>query len=223
MRGETSFGVSGRLVNNNLIMYDRATQRWWPQVLATSLPSPWHSEYTRRTLHDFRMIWTTWDRWQTLYPETHVFTRDTGYVRNYDVDPYGEYDYPDKSGYYAPESPPLFDSLSESDRYAPKRIVMGTRTSDGAVAFLKDALREQKLMEGMLAGSPVLAVYDPRLDTGYVYKNPKKESISYRDGQLIDKAGTAHAPDALPLPRILTFHAMWFAWNGFYPETNIYD
>ncbi|MFC7137337.1 DUF3179 domain-containing (seleno)protein [Halobaculum litoreum] len=39
-RGETTFGVSGRLVNNNLVLYDRATDSRWPQVLATAVSGP---------------------------------------------------------------------------------------------------------------------------------------------------------------------------------------
>ena len=35
-RGQTEFGVSGRLVNSNLIMFDRDTDTWFPQVLAPS-------------------------------------------------------------------------------------------------------------------------------------------------------------------------------------------
>ena len=36
-RGETTFGVSGQLINANLVMFDRATETWWPQMLATRI------------------------------------------------------------------------------------------------------------------------------------------------------------------------------------------
>ena len=36
-RGETEFGVSGKLVNSNLIMYDRATDTEYPQILAAGI------------------------------------------------------------------------------------------------------------------------------------------------------------------------------------------
>ena len=61
-RGETTFGVSGRLVSNNLIKHDRATEAWWPQVLATSIPKPWNEDPPNRSLQEVRVIWTTWER-----------------------------------------------------------------------------------------------------------------------------------------------------------------
>lgn len=39
-RGETELGVSGRLVNSNMLMYDRATDTYWPQIIATGVHGP---------------------------------------------------------------------------------------------------------------------------------------------------------------------------------------
>jgi hypothetical protein len=219
-RGETTFGVSGRLVNNNLIMYDRATETWWPQVLATSIPGPWNEEPSIRSLREFRMIWTTWDRWSRAYPQTQVLSEDTGYARNYDRDPYGSYN--PREGYYSPGASPLFPALSEDDRLQPKTVVIGARTTNGAIAVEKDALREDKIARGEIGETSVVAVYEPNLDTGYVYRNPDDTEFEYQSGQVVDGTGTAYAPTALPLDRILAFDAMWFAWSGFYPGTNLY-
>ena len=221
-RGETTFGVSGRLVNNNLIMYDRSTEHWWPQVIATSIPSPWNESYATRSLREFRLVWTTWGRWREVHPDTGVLSRDTGFIRNYDSDPYGRY-VPDRGGYYAPESATLFAPLNPDDRYAPKRVVIGARTPEGAIAFLKDGLREKKLIEGDLAGTPHLGVYDPALDTGYVYRNSGGAAFEFSDGEVVAEDGTAHAPDSLPLRRVGAFDAMWFAWIGFYPDSSVHE
>jgi len=219
-RGGTTFGVSGELVNNNLIMYDRATDAWWPQVLATSVPGPWNGDPGVRSLREFRLVWTTWERWREHHPETEVLSTETGLPRNYERDPYGGYN--PRQGYYSREAPPLFTPLSDDGRYDPKRVVMGARTPAGAVAFLKDGLRDAGLLTGTLAGEPLLAAYDPRLDTGYVYRNPEGLSFEYGSGAVRGPEGT-HDPDALPLERIHTFDAMWFAWVGFYPDTNVYE
>ncbi|TQQ81479.1 DUF3179 domain-containing protein [Halonotius roseus] len=218
-RGNTEFGVSGRLINANLVMYDRTTEAWWPQILATAIPGPWNENPEIRSLREFRLIWTTWEAWREQHPDTHVLSTDTGYAQNYGRDPYGSYN--PRGGYYDSESM-LFPGRVDDDRYHPKRVVMGARTADGAVAFLKDALREQRTMIGDLGGTPVVAVYDDRYDTGYIYQNPDEQAVTAEAGQLaID--GSTYAPDALPLSRIHTFDAMWFAWVGYYPETNVYD
>jgi hypothetical protein len=219
-RGETTFGVSGRLLNNNLIMYDRATETWWPQVLATAIPGPWNEAPTRRSLQEFRLVWTTFERWTNVHPDTEVLSRETGFARNYDGDPYGQYN--PRRGYYAPGSDPMFPVLSEDDRLRPKTVVIGARTADGAVAVEKDTLREERLVDGKLGGTPVVAAYDPLLDTGYVFRNPDGTAFEYRDGRIVDDAGETYVPSDPPHERILAFDAMWFAWSGFYPETTLY-
>jgi hypothetical protein len=219
-RGGTTLGVSGRLFNNNLIMYDRATEAWWPQVLATSVPGPWNADPGQQSLRQFPVVWTTWERWRNAYPETALLSRDTGYARNYDADPYGSYN--PRSGYYAPDTSPMFSALSSDDRLATKAVVIGTRTEAGSVAFAKTRLREDRLIEGSIGETPVLAAYDPGLDTAWVYRNPEERSYEYRDGEVVDDDGNAVAPDSLSLEPIVAFDAMWFAWIGFYPQTELH-
>lgn len=219
-RGSTTFGVSGRLLNSNLVMYDRASQAWWPQILATAIPGPWNEDPDIRTLPEFRLIWTSWQRWRDQHPNTQVLSTDTGHVENYNRDPYGSYN--PRGGYYVNDNL-LFPALRNDDRYDPKTVFMGARTADGAVAFLKDSLRENHLITGTIGNTPVLAVYDTRYDTAYVYRNPDKRTFERGDEALVADDGTRHAPDELPLARIHTFDVMWFAWAGFYPDTNVYE
>jgi hypothetical protein len=220
-RGDTTFGVSGRLVNNNLIMYDRGTEAWWPQVLATSIPGPWNEDPGTESLSEFRLVWTTWGKWTDKHPDTRVLSFDTGFAKSYTQDPYGTYN--PRDGYYDADASPMFPALNEDDRLEPKRVVIGTRSAEGAAAFDMSALRSAKLLEGDLAGSPVVAAYDPELDTGYVFRNPEDRRFDYRDGAVVDGTGGTYAPSALPTERLYAFDAMWFAWSGFYPETALYD
>jgi len=219
-RGDTTFGVSGRLINSNLVMYDRATETWWPQILATSIPGPWNEDPSIQSLREFRLIWTTWGRWRDAHPETVVLSTDTGHARNYARDPYGSYN--PAGGYYR-NANLLFPVTNDDDRYDHKAVFLGARTADGAVAFRKQGLRDRRLVAGTLGDTPVLAVYDPRYDTGYVYLNPDDRTYEYDDGSLVAAEGTEHSPDALPLERVHTFDAMWFAWAAYYPETSVYE
>ena len=217
-RGETTFGVSGRLINNNLVMYDRATEAWWPQILATSIPGPWNSDPGTESLREFRLVWTTWEAWRGLHPDTRVLSMETGFAKNYGRDPYGSYNPP--AGYYANERT-LFGTLEEDDRFSRKRVFMGARTDDGAVAFDKSTLLEERVMDGELSGTPVVAVADRRLDTGYVYLNPDERTVAI-DGDTVLVGDSPYEPNALPLTRVHTFDAMWFAWHGYYPDTDVY-
>jgi len=217
-RGETTFGVSGRLVNNNLVMYDRATDSRWPQMLATAVDGPLAGDQLR----EFRLVWTTWGRWREAHPDTAVLTEDTGYAKRYGSDPYGNYN--PTSGYYRGGGP-LFASLDggwAETLDQPKRVVIGARTAEGAVAFDKPALREARLLDSPGDGDGdggVLAAYDPAVDSAWVYRRGDG-GVTLGDeatGFVVD--GETYRAGDLPLERVHAFDAMWHAWGGFYPET----
>ena len=214
-RGGTTFGVSGRLVNSNLIMYDRETDSRWPQVLATAVDGP----MTGATLDEFRVVWTTAAAWADRHPDSLVMTDDTGHARRYGNDPYGSYD--PFGGYYARDGT-LFPPLSSPDEGHLKSVVIGARTEDGAVAFDKATLLSDRVLTGAVSngGPRVVAVADPGLSTGYVYRNPEELTVRPAgDAYRVEGEGDGFAATDLPLDPVLAFDAMWFAWAGFYPDT----
>lgn len=189
----STFGVSGKLVNSNLIMYDRATDSQWPQILGKAIGGP--SRGTR--LDELPIVWTTWDNWKKKHPETKVLSRRTGFARNYGKsgDPYGSYLGKDK-GYYSSEQL-LFQPIFNDKQLHAKAVVVGIRDDAGnAAAILKDRLRKEKKMEARLGDRTVVLTYDPALD---FHSAAIKET-----GEWIN-----------------AFDAMWFAWKGFYPNTQL--
>jgi hypothetical protein len=209
-RGDVELGVSGRLVNNNLIMYDRETDSWWPQILGTAVDG----DLIGMSLEEFRVIWTTWEQWREKHPDTRVLNQQTGFARDYGRDPYGAYN--PSEGYYD-NGRLLFDNLESDDRFPPKKVFMGARSADGAVAFDKELLCEDGLLEAEVGGVPYLAAYDPTLDTAYVYWNPDGVSVDRTSAGYESPDGTHDAAE-LPLESVNTFDAMWFAWVGFYTD-----
>ena len=213
-RGETEFGVSGRLVNSNLVMYDRETDSRWPQVLGTAMSGPFEGQ----SLTEFPITWTTYGEWTQAHPDTVVLSNDTGHVRNYNRDPYGQYN--PASGYYSNRNT-LFAPLSEDDRFQPKEVVIGGRPQEGSIAFLKDSLRDKGVLTGDVGGATFHAVYDPTFDTAHLYRGDGSD-VSSATGQ-VSVGGETFAPDAAPLERVIEFDALWFAWAGFYPETVVVE
>jgi hypothetical protein len=212
-RGRTEFGVSGRLVNSNLVMYDRDTDTWYPQVLAVGIRGPHKGE----ALVERPMVWTTWERWRSSYPQTEVLSTNTGFARNYRRDPYGAYN--PRSGYYEPDSPRIFPVMNEDGRFLPKKVMLGARTRNAAVAFPLDVLRQAERLELVANGDVFTAVYDQILDTGYIFRG--------RTSARPEVAGTGphgvswSGGDA-PEPAN-TIQAMWFAWTAFYPQSVVHE
>lgn len=216
LRGETTFGVSGRLVNSNLIMYDRATDSYWPQVLATGIKGP----ETGASLQGLPVFWTTWERWRSLFPQTRVLSTDTGYIRDYQRDPYGRYN--PREGYYEPDARRLFPVMAQDDRYPPKTVFLAARTEDSAIAFHMDRLRETGQLHGTAGGRRFTAVYLPALDSGVIVENPQgkdlgADAITLADnGVMVEGTGSGLSP-------VISFEAMWFAYAAFYPDGVVVD
>jgi hypothetical protein len=190
---QSRFGVSGKLVNSNLIMYDRATDSYWPQIIGTAIKG----EAKGYRLSEFPIIWTTWEKWKNSYPSSKVLSKETGFIRNYDLggDPYGSY-ISGSGGYYFSDQI-IFPVVNEDGRLSPKIVVIGIRDLErNAVAVLKDYLKENKNIEIDLAGKVVILNYDEKID---FYTAQIKES-----GEWIN-----------------AFDAMWFSWAGYYPETEL--
>jgi hypothetical protein len=209
-RGPTTFGVSGNLVNNNLVMYDRATDSRWPQIAGTAI----EGEFVGQSLRQFPVVWSTWTAWRTAHPDTRVLSTETGFARSYDSDPYGQYN--PRKGYYR-EGDPMFSPMTRGDRFPPKEVVLVARTASGAIAFRDSALRKRGVMTGPAGDTPVVAVYDPDLGAGHVYANPAGEEYAAADGGIRGPDGV-HDPIDLPLERLSAFDGMYHAYAAFYPE-----
>lgn len=209
-RGDTTLGVSGQLINSNLVMYDRASESYFSQIAATGITG----EHRGRTLDEVDVTWTTWEHWRAAHPDTRVLSDRTGYLRNYSQDPYGGYDPP--TGYYA-QNGAIFPLMHESSRHHAKRMVVGARTAERSVYFVLDELARDRVQ----ATESFLAVYDPTLITGQIYATPGDEALAPEPapGGMYRLNGESYAADELPLERVVPVESFFFAWIAFYPES----
>lgn len=213
-RGETELGVSGKLVNSNLVMYDRATGSEWPQILGAAIDGP----LAGQGLEEVRVVWTTWGQWRARYPESEVLSERTGYVRNYRRDPYGSYN--PLAGYYLPQGRRLFPVLHRDDRLPPKTLIYGVRTASGALAVDRRVLRDAGLIETRLGAERIVVIHDPGLDSAWAFRNPRGTSLD-ADTLGFGPEGVS-GPGIEALEPLNGFEAMWFAWVAFYPATEFY-
>lgn len=207
-RGETTLGVSGRLLNSNLVMFDRDSRSLFSQIAATGLSG----EHLGRTLVEVDVTWTTWERWRAAHPDTRVLSDDTGHLRNYSRDPYGRYD--PARGYYA-EDATIFPLLHESGSFHKKEMVVGARTAEHSAYFVLEDLRKKRVQ----STEHFLAVYDPTLGTGVIYRIDGTERVTPAPDGTYEIEGARYAPDALPLEKLIPIEAFHFAWHAFYPDS----
>ena len=82
------FGVSGRLIYSNMIMYDRPSETRWIQATGTGIAG----RHTGRKLSLVPSSMLAWRDLKEAFPEAEVLSRSTGHARDYGRNPYQGYD-----------------------------------------------------------------------------------------------------------------------------------
>ena len=217
---ETTFGTSGKLVNSNLVMYDRATDSYWPQILGTAVTGP----NKGRKLNEFPVVWTTWERWKNVFPQTIVLSKNTGFIRAYGNDPYGSYG---KNGTYYQQGGPFFPVMKINNIFQPKEIFIGIEDGASALAVKKDTIRAEKVINTKLGNESIVVIYDEELDDALAFKSSGRR-FRYQDGKSVDDSGSVWniwgiSDKNETMEFVNSFNVMWFAWYAFYSETKIYE
>lgn len=90
----TEFGVSGKLHDSDLVMYDRYEGNLWQQITGEALVGP--AARRNEKLKPILLGTTTWGIWKKDHPEGFVLSQDTGFARDYNQYPYGAYEQNDE-------------------------------------------------------------------------------------------------------------------------------
>lgn len=225
---ETTFGTSGKLLNSNLVMYDRATDSYFPQILGMAV----RGTLKGKILKEYPVIWTRWEKAKSRHPDAFVLSMDTGFLRPYGSDPYGSYQ---EKGTYYDSGGPFFPVMTTDNRLEAKEVVVGIRSNHSGLAVVKDKIAEKKVVNLMIGGLPIVAFYDDSLDTVRIYSRQlgkKVLNFDIRDGNITERESNSEwnvsgksiggKMKGTKLEAIYSFDVMWFAWVAFYPETEIY-
>ncbi len=228
--GQTlSFGVSGLLFDNNLMLFDRATESLWSQMRVQGVCG----SLSGTTPALLPVVQSTWAAWKALHPATTVVSFNTGFSRNYDRYPYGTYD-------LLSDNSLLFPQSFIDPRRPMKELALGLRGGGAARAYPYGALGERIAINETFAGRAVLVLFDgeaqmalafdrdvsgQRLsfevleDTGFPFRVRDRETGSLWD---LTGAATSGALAGNRLGQIATFSAMWFAWASFNRDTELF-
>jgi len=147
------FGVSGRLLESNLVMFDPGTGTFWSQMLMKGIKG----ERTGQRLANLPVVETTWERWKEMYPETKVTSSDTGYGRNYNRYVYGD---------YRTNHDNTFGAAAHQGTYKSKKRVLGLPAADKTQAKLFPFPELEKLdgdrnvINTTFKGEPIAVVWE---------------------------------------------------------------
>jgi hypothetical protein len=233
------FGVTGNLRSSNLILYDRQTASWWQQFTGESLVGAYAGQ--RLTVLPSRII--GFGEFTARYPDGEILSRDTGFMRQYGVNPYISYER---------NQPFLFDGPADPRLPTMDYVLAGLIGPEAEpVAYPFTLLSERRVINDEVGGLPVVAFWQPGtvsaldepninasrdLGSAALYARRLGERVltfsvdetgSIRDaetGSTWNLWGEAIAGDLAgqALEPVIAAQHFWFVWAAFYPETRIY-
>lgn len=116
------FGVSGKLYESNLLMYDKSTESLWSQSIGTAVVGDRTEE--KLTVYNSQLM--TFGDFKNKWPNGQVLSIDTGHNRDYSFYPYRDYN----------DNEDIFFPISVKDnRFPVKEIMYVVNAYDKSVAF----------------------------------------------------------------------------------------
>ncbi len=182
------FGVSGLLLDSNLLMYDRRTEpgseSLWSQLQARAIAGPAAAQHAHLEVLAGQL--TTWQQWQTMYPDTVVMAANPEFKRLYKRDPYHSY-FGSEILRFPVEPLPPTDDLKLKDRVVAIRV--GEEEAVFALPHIAAAVGANRGAWDIEVGGVPLRL-DLDLEAGAV-------AVNVLDGSEAD---------------LSLRHAFWFAW-----------
>lgn len=223
----TDYGTSGKLLNSNLVMYDRATESYIPQILGTGITGTLQGV----SLETNPIYWGDWSHVKDIFPNSKVLSKETGFIRDYDKDPYGSYKPEDTDSYYYADGI-LFPLMNRTEnKYKDKKMVIGVKINSQVIALLPEIVKEKKILHFKLNDTPLVAFYDDSIRNIRIFKSiisSKPLKFKQTNGIFVDQHGTKWNSKGISenkdaLESVTHFEVMWFAWYAFYPETQVIE
>lgn len=221
---ELTFGTSGKLYKDALVMYDRQTGSLWTQVDGSVLRGKMMGAH----LEPVPAVQTTWAEWKRLHPDTLVLKKE----RRVTGTPYADYFASStKMGIVGTENP--------DDRLPGKDLVVTLRDAGDSLAVPLHLLQKKSLHQSEINGVPVLLVWNPGARTVRVFDRRvdgrtlkfapagrahhlrlrERETGGVWDG-MSGKAlrGPRAGAELRALPYMVNY---WFAWVAYNPRTRL--
>ena len=223
---EHTFGVSGKLIMNALVMYDHQTNTLWSQFLRKGV----RGELAGTELEVVPVTQTTWQTWKELHPDTLA------------LDKQGRYSRDSYRGYYQDSRAGVIGETLDDDRLASKEMVLGVDIDGSTKAYPFFKLSDSPVVNDTVGDFNTLVYFDDASGTALVYdREIDGNPLTFRlEGEpngiltiLVDEQtnsrwmafnGTAIEGElkGRTLDRALSHLSFWFAWKDWNPDTELY-
>lgn len=216
------FGVSGKLIMNVLVMYDRQTESYWSQLLGEAVEGE-----LKGTQLEFVSAWfTSWSAWVDEHP--HTVALDKGSNRS--TDSY--------TSYYTNGQAGIIGEEIDDDRLRTKDFIVGVEHEGSAKAYSFRELGRTPIVNDTLNGLDLVVVFVQEGSTGLVFNRQVGEQVltferDSETGEMVDVEtgtlwdvwrgiGLEGELAGTVLKRVPSTRSFWFGWKDWYPDTDVY-
>ncbi|MEE8331236.1 MAG: DUF3179 domain-containing protein [Acidimicrobiia bacterium] len=220
-----TFGNTSALYDSDLVMFDRQTGTYWWQVPGRGIVGTLSGE----ELTALPSVTTTWAVWKTTYPDTVVLSRETGFTRPYDRDPFVGYAESLDSGSF----PFPVSAAATDDRLRAAEVVLGVAIAGSHRVYPLGILGDAAFNDE-IEGTPLVILSRLAGPSGAAYSaviGNRQLTFETRDGEVFDLEtdsrwtfgglaveGELAGETLEALPSRTTF---WFAYVAAFPEATI--
>ena len=226
---ELTFGVSGKLIMNALVMYDRQTDSLWSQFLGFAVKGPLEGT-PLLPLGSTLVSWSelarrcTPTRWCSIRAECAAATAITATISSGSAGVIGE--------------------TNADDRLGRKEFVLGLQLDDRARAYPFRYLNDRPLLNDRLGDTDLLVAFDRDDGAGLIFDRRlggRTLTFALAEGQgpgsglLLEDEQTSTLWSGLTgeaisgplagerLRQLPSFAVFWFAWTDFFPGAEIFE
>jgi hypothetical protein len=169
----------------------------------------------------------TWSEWKERYPNGEVLSSNTGYIRDYGMHPYQNYDI----------AQIIYYPLNNETKYMnAKWDIEGLAINNDAVAFADMVMKGKYVANMTVDGNPIVGFWHEDMDKTFVFSskvNDQTLTFSFNSntqkmtddqtGSAWNSAGMAisGALSGTYLQPIQTKPSFWMCWYAQYPQTQI--
>ncbi len=224
---EHTFGVSGKLIMNALVMYDHQTRTLWSQFLGQGVKG----SLAGTELEFVPVTHTRWSAWRDAHPDTLVLDKQGRYQRD-------SYEF-----YYRGTSAGVIGETRSDNRLHRKALVVGVEVERQTKAYPFTLLMDESVVNDSVGGQDIVVFMEQDTDTALVYnRRVDGRSLTFRqmsdlDGlqALLEDEETGSKWQAFSglavegplkgerLERAPSHLSFWFAWKDWNPDTDIYE
>lgn len=228
-----TFGVSGKLAKNTLLMFDYETESLWSAISGKSVEGAMEGKRLSEIVSAQKI---TWKEWQKLHPDTKVLSYHGKETTGYD-------NYMDYHSSWVKTG--IFPVENRDNRLKPKTTVIALDIDGKQKVYPLDLFKKTKIILDNFQGLPLLFYHDNSTNNTIVYNrklsdvtiefNELKVSKFQRNGNDIVGDKTTSGKWDLKtgkaiegslkgkfLKKVDFKKVYWFIWADYYQESEIY-